>query len=521
MQPMVTPYAATRHAEKLASMQNTFSGVTNMINSFANIKQQEDYKKNVKVITDVTQAWQRASQAQIVLNDPTATPQMKEIAQKSLQENKDQIDAIMSDDKNRSMISKAFNKSFVDTEQNKKNAEFIKAGDQGLKNAQSAYAAGTTANTPGEKAISDYLKPGGPTRGAPPPVSPALTGAPGAAPIPPPKTAEEAAKAPQVATGQRASAGWADKLMAGQPSAITPNPLYAAQLAQYNKMQDLYMQHVVPKVIDYAGRQYTAWLNNTEAGKRQNARMEAMQQMMQTKMDEALKAANIKANAYLKGTAMQVNARLKIAQDQLNAKLGVITDPRIRNNPALASKIAAQGFKTYDDAIAASTRNINTWETNIANRDAGRAAAIKGQPQDVIDKYDADTNDLKGRLAQEKVFAEQMQTMRGKYIENVFPETARIGVPPAPTAATTSEQQSGLWDRFWNHVRGGASTGSAWSGVASGAGPAKPGAPPPAGQAPTTPPEVQPGEDDYTTGDIKAIPDDNEGSDAQFMFSDQ
>lgn len=345
----VRPWANTRYAERNAVQRSNLAQITNTINQYANEQKRKENASLTKNIQDVMMGQERIQQAQTVLSDPSATPEQKKAAQDVISSNKEMINGKFQDKKLFKQMQKAFDISFTDPSKN--NTPEIAAGKEADAKAKEASSHGLTPNTPAEKLISDSFN--------------------GKAFVPPAQNTQAPVNTPATqATGQRSATPYADQFLAKQPQELQANPLYAAQLKQYQDQQNKITQYVIPKLLDAASRQQIEGLKQEGANARAQLKSYTDYTVAQDKITAALKINDEK----MKGAWNRMVANNKAAMARTEVRVRAAKD--IANN----KQAGAQGVK--GELVYA--KMINEIDTNINQRIQQNDALQK--QLDVIDK---------------------------------------------------------------------------------------------------------------------------------------
>ena len=385
-----------------ARRQNRFAGIANAINTVTNEVQKTKFENLTIDVTNVSRAQsqiaaaQQAAQSAItILKDPQASPEAKKAAQDALasaktvvETNQKSMDAILKDDKRRKDMAKAFDVSFTDPAKNDANKAHIDAAKTGMEQAKKNEAAGLSANTPEEKAIQEYNK---------------LT----------------------------ESGSYSQQFMKQQPQQLTSNPLYEAQLKQFNDQQKYVAQYIMPRYIDQQTQMAKARIEQDTRLIEKKADLMHKYYDTQVSYFGKIDAANIAANKYLQGIAMR------------NSQMGWDTMVRAQTALQLAGLKDNQGNwkgeALKNQSIGSFTNEINRVTQDNVRLKADNDAILndpnnkKGIPAGSADEQRYHDNEH--AIKMNSLHASQMADERQKYTSQIY--GIPVVNPPASTDGAT------------------------------------------------------------------------------------
>jgi len=113
------PHGVGRKYNKEVGIANAVTGVSNVIGQFSRQKEQQHHEQVATATSRLIQAQHTIDQAQQYLNQPGITPQQSALLQKRIDDSKNLMNQILSDDKMRKDIGKGMDVSFTDPSQNR------------------------------------------------------------------------------------------------------------------------------------------------------------------------------------------------------------------------------------------------------------------------------------------------------------------------------------------------------------------------------------------------------------------
>lgn len=323
----VRPVNDSVQERKLARQQNTFAALGNTVKSFINKHEEKKQTELTSEITTVMKAQQQINNAQSVLaSDPNNA-----MAKAVLQRNMDVIQSKLSNDKLRTQIGKAFDVSFIDSSQN--DTPEIKAGEAARKQVEAANKAGTAADTPEEKAVAEMHANGGN-----PPVQ------------------QQQANAATQSSQRSHGVSYVDQFLKSQPTNISPNPEYGAQLAAEQAREKQITQYVIPKLMDAYTRKTVEEIRSGNANTREQYKGFISYQNQLNKLTNDAAIADAKNATAIRTQGMRDAASFRNAMLRANVSLGVADAKGIKGT-ALAKKMQEQAVQSWDNMISGIDKN--------------------------------------------------------------------------------------------------------------------------------------------------------------------
>jgi hypothetical protein len=437
-----------------ARRQNRFANISNAINTATNAyKQRKD--ENLRAdITNLTKAQIQIDNANQVIADPNASTESKNAAKQVLADNTKQRDALLNDDKKRKEFAKAFDITFTDpsklTDENKIASSAV-AGAQ--KEAQQGYAPdnknekivqdasgqsvpGTIApQTPQQRPGMGRLQVGSDQlqlSGRAPVAQPAPAARPAAQPQQPQMNAQQMAKIISSIPNQPPKPqgpSYGQQFSSAMPHELQANPLYEAQLKQYEAQQKYATQYLLPKLIDQRTKQITtAQLNDEHLRATYIAATQRIYDAQMSNLTGDQKAL-IERDSHLKGVAMQNAQSGKNAQlrAQTALQLGGLMDSKGNYN-ATAMGWKAEAAK--NQALMSFTTELSRIEiSDKVMTDQNDAIHIKYPKGDIPPSEQETLNSNETALAMDAGAKQQLTDNRQKMM------TMMYGQPVKPDAA--------------------------------------------------------------------------------------
>jgi hypothetical protein len=312
-----------------ARRQNRFAGIANAVNSATNAYQKKKYDDLKTDVTNISQAQERKSQAKTVIDNvqeqlkqPGLTAEQKAPLVKMLQQaagvyksNDEYENKQMSDPKKRKELQKAFDVSFTDPTQN--NTPEVKAGAEGIKDAQAAAKAGTTANTPEEKAVQDYL-----------------------------------------AQQEKGTNSYSQQLDKQTPTQLTANPQYEQQYKDYQAQQKNLTQYILPKIIQ--GQEARELQEMKASGAMQLEKYKQLNDNIRTlaNIKKDLKIADINGQKTVQAALIRAGAEIQRTTMQVNSAFDLATNPQVLSNKLALRNIKDTTLAGLDATIKSSVDQL-------------------------------------------------------------------------------------------------------------------------------------------------------------------
>lgn len=335
-----TPITGKANDIKHARHENAIAGMSNAIGKFAQdaeLKKQDRLKDKIQT---VLKAKQNIANAQVVLNDPNASQQQKQMATAVLNANKTSMEGILSEDKDRKALQKAFDVSFVDPEKNK--TPEVQTMQKAVKEFKSAGP--FNADNPQEHAVAQIA-------------SGASSSANSAGSVPSMQPAKPNLPAPaQTPVTKAAATPYADAALKKDLPTIEANPQYAAALKQRETAQ-AQLAKVLPVLVT-------------------------------KEMDAQVQAAK-DGNANARATFTQANDNFRKALDDITKIQGI--DMQDKN------RLQVEAKRAWATVASASIRaNAAIKVAEMGNMTKENIAQLKQQSVQPIDKLiDEATNRMK------------------------------------------------------------------------------------------------------------------------------
>jgi hypothetical protein len=322
-----------------ARRKNAVAGLANTIGQF---KQEYEQKKQDELkskLTDVMKYKTNAENAAAVIADPYSSKQTKAMAQKVLDANKKQLNAILSDPKNQKQLSKAMDISYVDPEKNKTPEV------QALQKAVAEFhAAGPfKSDNPQEHAVAQAAAKVGTPQG--------------------PQGAQAAKQAPQQQTPQRSATPYADAAMAKDSPTVAPNPRYEAVLQQKDMAQKQ-LATMIPHFIDAESKAQLQAARDTNSATRLQFIKLADAQRTQLSDIYKLQGVDDRNKAMLQVQSKRSASELGAAQIRANATIKVAQMKDLTDRQKIA--ILKTGLAPIDKQISQVTTRLENYDKQVA-----------------------------------------------------------------------------------------------------------------------------------------------------------
>jgi hypothetical protein len=377
-----------------ARRQNSVAGLANMIGNFGQKIQERKQAALKDRLVDVMKYKQNAENAQTVLNDPNASPQAKQMAQKVADANKKQLNDLLSDPKHQKEMAKALDISFVDPDKNK--TPEVQAYQQAVKEFKAAGP--FTSDNPQEYAVAQAAQGGGQAQSKQP-------------------VQTQQSTQPQQ---QKSQTPYADAALKKDSPTIAQNPQYAAVVQQKQAAQKQ-LATMIPHLIDTESKAQIQAARDGNAAAREvfkassDFRAKALDDITKLNIADAKDATTLKTTAMrdaatIASASIRANAAVKVAQ------VNGLSREQVQN-------VKQQGATDLDKHINATEQALKTYgqrEADIKNSTT-MSDTQKKQALDALNySRQQDTNKLKA-----------LQDIRAKNFPDIPPPTTEEAPPKA------------------------------------------------------------------------------------------
>lgn len=339
--PITSQVADVKHARR----QNAFNGLINSVNNFSKNLEQKKLASITHDIKTMLDGQTQIDNAQTILQNPNASPQDKKNAQGVLERNKTVMESIMTDPKRRKNIQKAFDVSFTDPEKN--NTPEIKAMTAAKQQHEQSVKDGMVADNKQEAQVDQAANGGG--------------------------GGQEQGRRMITSGDHQSTTPYADQFLKSQPTALAPNPAYAAA-QKTNELTQKNAGKALPTAITAESNERRTVMTTQAANERAENLRKTQIQIATARNLTALREANLKAITVIRSVQMRITSNEKIATQRL-------TDPRV------VSKLMDQNVKLYGTLMNSAGQHVQQIQKLIQATKTDPLIKTEEERSAIIDQY--------------------------------------------------------------------------------------------------------------------------------------